>query len=335
MREFLQRKNKQQVLSRSSIKQGLDELPVGIVFARKDGTVLLANHVMHALSHAVFGEPLDNAEWFWKNLDSVLRNPAIHVLENEDSGGDHITLSFPENRFMRFERSLFSMDGLECIEIFACDVTDIVSMNDHLRRDRVRLIALSAELGTYSAKIRELAREEALLERKIFAHSHLGRLLLQTQLAVETKTVSEELLSAWQCSADILKKDGATIEEDFHELLHKMAHAVGVKVIISPDTPRYGKRGELLFIAGCEALTNMIRHASASTMTIRSIRDGDKCHITITNDGLPPKGSVREGGGLSGVRRRIEAAGGTMVIISKPAFAIEIVIPEMAVRRKV
>ena len=53
-------------------------------------------------------------------------------------------------------------------------------------------------------------------------------------------------------------------------------------------------------------------------------------HVTavITNNGTPPAGEIKEGGGLSSLRRRIRSAGGTMAIQSLPAFALTVTLPE-------
>ena len=48
----------------------------------------------------------------------------------------------------------------------------------------------------------------------------------------------------------------------------------------------------------------------------------------MTNDGTAPLGKIREGGGLSGIRRRTEEAGGVMNTRSAPRFMLTLAMPE-------
>jgi signal transduction histidine kinase len=75
-----------------------------------------------------------------------------------------------------------------------------------------------------------------------------------------------------------------------------------------------------------EALTNVVRHAKATTVDVEvTLRDGD-LHITVRDDGvgLPPrderaKGPGRQGGmGIIGMRERAEALGGRFSIEGPP-----------------
>ncbi|MFR4069650.1 MAG: hypothetical protein ACLT1T_12605 [Oscillospiraceae bacterium] len=49
--------------------------------------------------------------------------------------------------------------------------------------------------------------------------------------------------------------------------------------------------------------------------------------LTITNDGMIPEAPICEGGGLTGLRRRVEQVQGTMDIQSRPRFALTIELP--------
>ena len=49
--------------------------------------------------------------------------------------------------------------------------------------------------------------------------------------------------------------------------------------------------------------------------------------LTLTNDGRVPEAPIQEGGGLSGLRRRVEQMQGTMLIESRPRFTLTIKLP--------
>ncbi len=66
----------------------------------------------------------------------------------------------------------------------------------------------------------------------------------------------------------------------------------------------------VLALAVREAVTNVIRHASAKQCTIRLARDGDVGRLTVTDDGRG--GFATDGFGLVGMRERVESLGGTL-----------------------
>jgi signal transduction histidine kinase len=48
--------------------------------------------------------------------------------------------------------------------------------------------------------------------------------------------------------------------------------------------------------------------------------------IRVTDNGAPPE-NMAEGGGLSGMRREVEARGGALRVTSRPQFILEIDLP--------
>jgi signal transduction histidine kinase len=66
-----------------------------------------------------------------------------------------------------------------------------------------------------------------------------------------------------------------------------------------------------------EALTNIAKHSGASHATVRLRRQEDRLCADITDDGSGGADS-RDGSGLSGIRRRVEAHDGTFELSSPP-----------------
>jgi signal transduction histidine kinase len=67
----------------------------------------------------------------------------------------------------------------------------------------------------------------------------------------------------------------------------------------------------------CEALTNAIKHASASRVEVEAIRAGGRLRVSVRDDGAG--GAVaRTGSGLAGISDRVGAHGGRLVIESPP-----------------
>ena len=72
-----------------------------------------------------------------------------------------------------------------------------------------------------------------------------------------------------------------------------------------------------------EALTNSARHADADTVRVRLHRDGARLAINVEDDGQV-RGDICEGNGLSGMRERLVAAGGTLALSTTPRGALRI-----------
>jgi len=64
-----------------------------------------------------------------------------------------------------------------------------------------------------------------------------------------------------------------------------------------------------------EALTNAAKHARASAVSVRIELDGDVLLVVVSDDGVGGAGLTR-GTGLVGLKDRVEALGGRMVIDS-------------------
>jgi two-component system, NarL family, sensor histidine kinase DesK len=70
--------------------------------------------------------------------------------------------------------------------------------------------------------------------------------------------------------------------------------------------------GALLAMTLREAVTNVIRHAAASQCLIRITSEGMMTMLIVSDDGKG--GPIVEGNGLMGMRQRLIAAGGTLVV---------------------
>ncbi len=100
------------------------------------------------------------------------------------------------------------------------------------------------------------------------------------------------------------------------ERAERALSAAGVQVHVrNPVVDGDPQREAVITMALREAVTNVIRHAHASVCTIgvESTPNGEM-RLSVTDDGRG--GAVAEGSGLSGMRARLEAAGGSLRVES-------------------
>jgi signal transduction histidine kinase len=93
---------------------------------------------------------------------------------------------------------------------------------------------------------------------------------------------------------------------------------VPVDVEVAGDRAPPDVESAAYFIA-CEAVTNAVKHASPSRVTVRSARGNGVLRLEVTDDGVGGAAPVA-GSGLAGMQDRVAAQGGTLAVDS-PAGA--------------
>ncbi len=99
-------------------------------------------------------------------------------------------------------------------------------------------------------------------------------------------------------------------------------------VAVDADAPAIAlgaEREAALALALREAVTNVVRHAGATRCRIGLGIAGGDARLVIEDDGRG--GPVREGSGLAGMRERIEALGGHLVVDGRSGTRVEVVLP--------
>lgn len=97
-----------------------------------------------------------------------------------------------------------------------------------------------------------------------------------------------------------------------------LAHEIGLDFQVAGEPEDVDPRHRILFgWVLREAMTNVIRHARASSVRVEM---GDS-HIRMCDDGVGFDSDTVAGHGLSGLRQRVEDAGGTMTVASSGGSA--------------
>jgi signal transduction histidine kinase len=88
---------------------------------------------------------------------------------------------------------------------------------------------------------------------------------------------------------------------------------VRVDVSVEGERPAPAVESAAYFVAA-EALANAGKHAQASHVEVRIVRSGGRLVVEVTDDGRG--GADMSGSGLVGLRRRVEALDGTLLVVS-------------------
>lgn len=301
-------------VSQVSIKESCDRLPTALCFAQENGRVRLMNLKMDELSHQLTGEALLNANDFWARISA---SPVVALADGS---------------VWSFERSEIQVDGQRLFQIIGADITEETLLNRQLEADNRHLAEINRRLRLYSENVAAVMREQELLRAKARIHDELGRALLATRRCLSGDAGDADALCALWRQNLLLLRSGAAAEADAGsmERLLRAARDIGVRVDIRGDFPAGDTpAARLAEAAAHECLTNLVRHAGGVHLDILVRRTRGGWHIEYANDGAPPAGPISEGGGLSALRERVEAAGGAMTLAHAPRFLLTLYLPEM------
>lgn len=206
-----------------------------------------------------------------------------------------------------------------------------------------------AETGRADAKLRlaqeEIARLAAIAERERIArdlHDVVGHTLtlivLKAELASkladrDAPRAMSEIRDVERISRGALSDVRAAIAgyraswDDELARARVMLATAGVRgeFVGAPASPMPRDAEETLALAVREAVTNVVRHARASTCVVRWDQTPDACRLEVIDDGRG--GVVAEGHGLTGLRARVEALGGSVVLQSARGMRVAVVLP--------
>jgi signal transduction histidine kinase len=207
-------------------------------------------------------------------------------------------------------------------------------------RARAHLAEVNAELLATRRLLEESARsgERLKLSRElhdIAGHSltalklNLARLARDPALA-EREEVRVSAALADELLAQIRQVVGALRAHDGLDLrsaLEALAHPVpGTQVTIAiEDGLRVDdlEQAETLLRCAQESITNALRHGRAARIALDLRRHADALELTIENDGIAPS-RIEPGNGLTGMRERLRALGGTLDVQPTPPRGLRV-----------
>ncbi len=313
-REYRRRKHE---LSPFSIKEATDKLPMGICFAAPDGRIILCNNRMRRLSFALCGHELQVAE----DLEGALAQPDGSVTVKDDC------YILPDSTVWQFRTQCITVDGDDrWRQMTAHNVTELY--NGNIRRAEINneLREVNRKLRCMYERMADDIKEKESLDLKVYIHDTIGRSLLTIRDIIGSGEDTERKIETLQEAVGMLASNRVTSLGTMDEV-KQTARALGVSVRTEGYLPSDSLAEELTAAAAKECVTNCIKHAGGDEVYIRIAERNERYDITITNNGAVPAAPIKEGSGLSSLRRSIETAGGEMHTAHKPRFALLITLP--------
>ena len=322
---ILRNTRNRKVINHSSIKEAFDNLPAGVCFFNEAGLPVLCNRAMHRFSFAVCGKDVQ----FITDLRDCLSEDFVPVTGTEKAG-KIFTLS--DGKVWQLEeRTITRENGEVYTQYVTLDVTQLQRNRLALMEENVQHRKVQTQLQQLSANVVAITREEEILNTKMRIHDEIGKCLLAAQQYLKddaAKPLPDALVASWQRAVSMLCYSNETEDEDMLLQIRKTCAFVKLEYVQTGQLPTDEHVAYLLTCAVRECVTNAVRYAEATALYVDFSETGVAATVTITNNGKTPTDEIKEGGGLSTLRRRIKREGGSMQVLAQPKFQLTVTVPK-------
>ncbi len=300
--------------SESSVKHALDLLPAGICVSDSDGNVIFSNDLMYRFCRKLTGSLLTDAE----ALQAA-------VAARGAPRGDSCLVRIEDRAFL-FLSGRLSPPEENQVQFIVYDVTDYARKNRKLERRNERLRNAAERLRAADTRGKALALSREAVNARYAVHNQMGSILLTGKYYLDHPDVTNEaeLKRMLTRNNDYLLESTEQICPTADPLGDAVgiARSIGLTVEIVGPLPEDARWRTLLAEAVTQCAANAVRHAGASRLTLTLRQTAGRLTAVFTNDGIPPAGPIREGGGLGALRQRAEQTGCAMEIRAKQAFRL-------------
>ena len=317
MKIFGIHKYRKSCLRENAVQESLDNLP--------NGMPKLMNRKMYQICQDLAGRDIQNIT----ELKEALGHP---LKENVFYDVDLKVYCFADGSVWKFsEKEITTTAGDRFFQFLASEVSELYRNKVLLKEENQKLQEMSVAMKELSKNVITLTREEEMLSMKMRVHDNLGYSVLAAQrmLMRESETGQDIFFSQWKQTLDLLNKDNESVEgEQLHRQVQERAEILGVKIIYTGEKVWESHISELMDIILLEALSNCVRHAGASELYVKCSSGEQEWIMVITDNGQKTEKNVKEGGGLSDIRKRVEQCGGTLRICAESKFSMTVKIPK-------
>lgn len=222
-------------ITRSSIKEGFDDLPAAVCYFTPDGIIRLCNRQMFRVYRALSGRDLQSLE--------ELHQQVLAPTHGRRVDGKNPSFVLPDGTcWLYSEQTVFGEGVRPHVECIFSEVTDLQRQRQELLRQNQELLRMNRELRRLSENVQEMTREKEILEFKTRLHDEMGygltavrQCLLQRKDPAELEASLEQMNKAVQ----LYRKDSETPpEENEWDVFVEDAAQLGVTVALQGPMPR-------------------------------------------------------------------------------------------------
>ena len=300
----------------TSIRAGLDLLPDGLLFARTDGTVVLANITMLDFMQRLTGQQFRNAAVFWQAL-GAFDDPQRAEKKVRDSA---FLFRFTAGDSWLVQRTRLTK-GLSGWQLTASCVTELDAVTQELEAKNASLGAVVSAQKELLDTLEQTERHRTLQEITLRVHDVLGQRISMLQQLLASPAPKDALDTIVRIDS-LLEAVPLAQEPHPNTLLADMTDTyrrLGVQLSLTGSLPRNLRRARAFAAIIREALSNAVCHGHANEIRITLAER----QLRICDNGIGCPGTLHLGSGLRGMMHRMNELGGRLIITSAPHFELD------------
>ncbi len=297
------------------IKDALDSLKYGIVFANKREQIIFINKAMKEYFELLqIKEHMRVNQIIYTLLH--LNNPKRHLTRNSiiiNVGEYSLNFQFKKNT-----------NNKKYSQIICMDVTEEEKMIKELEETQNKLNLIQMDLQKTLLEIDQIEKEKEILRIKGNLHDTMSqRLSILHCYIIENKGGDIKQIKALISSMlpDMYNNGQITPIERLNQLINSFA-TINVSLKIDGQLPIETDKSDFALKIIRECTTNAVRHGGANIVHANIKKTKGLYNISITNNGQGTT-SIIEGNGLKNIRYQLSQLNGKMTIKSSPKFKIE------------
>lgn len=329
------------VAARASLKEreGIfttisDTSTAAILFHRMDG-ILFANKISMRMTGYTLAELMAMKVWQLVHPDyrDAIRDRGMARMRGEPVAPEYLELKYlrkdGEERWGYATSAVIVYEGRSTLLTMVVDITDLKQAEEekakHVAEKENILKDLHDGIGGLTTNINllaEIARtsgDPEAVRRSLATIAELSRESL-SEIRGFIQTLDARELT-WHTLAAELRHLGSTIIEP---------HGIRLTVNVAGEE-RGGGPGSMaamnLFRIYKEALSNIVKHARASTVEVAFTLTGEGLHLSISDDGVGMEGAGIPGRGLLNMRSRAAGLGGRLTFRHDEGTTVLLEIP--------
>ena len=233
------------------------------------------------------------------------------------------------------EKRIETSSGEKLYQINAVNVTTEIKLSSEIMEDNERLRELNEKLKEYSRDIDHTVKEEELLGAKVKIHDEFGRVLLLARAVLsgnEETIKTDELIRNWKNTVALFGSGAMSSDRNSDNPVSGImdaANFLGVEIEFKGDISDNVTFKNLLYAGARECLTNLVKHAHGNRLVITVSEAEFYTRISFENNGEPPKGEIRYGGGLTSLSKICDRSRASMHVECDNVFRVVIEIPKL------
>lgn len=312
-------------ISSLSIKEALDIIPDGLLFADKKGRILLENNKITSILYHCGINPLLNAKIIYDKLKSTKTSEYCTCVDMEKAlllrflnGGAYLVTFTP----LKYKNRRYW-------QLFASDITEEDILTKELGDYTLHLMETQKDIVNALKTIEETQRLKELLRLKSNIHDIIGE-----RLSIIHRFLED--MPEKYASGKKLKELFDNLENELHmafsaaplktfEDTKNLFEIIGVKINLEGRLPQDENTKSIIIQIIREASTNAVRHGNAKNINVKTYCDS-RFHISIENDGKVPEKDICEGNGIKGIREKLAKIKGELHYETKPQFCLYIIL---------